>query len=134
MESRTPNPYAIIDDEPSFDPYSETNTTVESANVEQPTKVVTIPVSPVYQTVVIEPNEVVYTDLCACDGVWWIYCCLSFWCASIAGCVTNRRLKGSNCLTSCFVIFFCFSLIGRDLETLTGGYYSGVSVVSRFGI
>ena len=59
MESRTPNPYAIIDDEPSFDPYSETNTTVESANVEQPTKVVTIPVSPVYQTVVIEPNEVV---------------------------------------------------------------------------
>ena len=119
MESGKPNPYAIIDDEPSFDPYSETNTEVKSGNVEQPTKVVTIPVSPVYQTVVVEPNEVIYTDLCACDGVWWGYCCLSFWFASIAGCVTNRRLEGSNCLTSCFVIFFCFSLIGRDLKNLT---------------
>ena len=90
MESGKPNPYAIIDDEPSYDPYSETNTAVRSGNVEQVTKVVTIPVSPVYQTLVVEPNEVIYTELCACDAVWWGYCCLSFWFASIAGCVTNR--------------------------------------------
>ena len=117
METGKPNPYAIIDDEPSYDPYSELNITEKSGNVGKPTKIVTIPVSPVYQTVVVESNDVVNTDLCACDGIWWGYCCLSFWFASITGCVTTRRLEGSKCLTWCFIIFFCLSLIGRDFES-----------------
>jgi len=34
------------------------------------------------------------TLLCACDGQWWAFCCLSGWCPGLAGLLLSKRLHG----------------------------------------
>ena len=118
MESGKPNPYAIVDDEPQESPYSSSyipeHSKTDVAIKENQVQVPVVTVEPIDHVIITNTNDqYVYTELCECSGIWWAYCCLAFWFTSIAGCITNRRLNGSSCLTVSFITYFFFALIVR---------------------
>ena len=57
------------------------------------------------------------TSLCACDGQWWAFCCLSGWCPGLAGLLLNKRMHGE--LTSSGIMMLVGMLVAWGVVVMT---------------